>query len=138
MMPVLRNKKPCQLGRRLVKQGPRKSVSSADCDKYAKRSNINILQVNMAGLQNKTTELKKVLHDNNIHIALLQETILPDKEISLPKDYTSYKCECHNCQGIMTLIRTDTQATVINVPIEDIDIQEITLWTTNQIGKAAS
>ena len=131
-MPVLRNKKPCQLGRRLVKQGPRKSVSSADCDKYAKRSNINILQVNMAGLQNKTTELKKVLHDNNIHIALLQETILPDKEISLPKDYTSYKCECHNCQGIMTLIRTDTQATVINVPIEDIDIQEITLWTTNQ------
>ena len=48
--------------------------------------------------------------------------MLPEKEISLSKDYTP-----HNCEGIMTPIRTDIQATVSNVAIQDIDIQESTL-----------
>ena len=85
----------------------------------------------MSGLQNKTTELEKVLH-KNIHIAHLQETILQDKEIPLLKDCIPYKSECHNCQEIMTLIRINTQATVSKVPIYDIDIPETTVWTTNQ------
>ena len=85
----------------------------------------------MSGLQHKITELSKILHDNKVHIALLQETILPDKDISIPKNYAAYKCNCQNCQGIMTLIHTDVQATVKNTPIADIDIQEIDVWLEN-------
>ena len=134
-MPVQANENICQIGCSLAtgKQEPRTSVQTpADCDKSTKRSTINIFQANMSGLQNKTTELTKVLHDNQVHIALLQETILPDREISIPKEFVSYKCECDNCQGIMTLIRTDVQATVRNTPIEDVDIQEIEVWMGNE------
>ena len=31
-----------------------------------------------------TTELNKVLHNKEIHIAVLLETILPEKEFSMP------------------------------------------------------
>ena len=127
-MTVLTNNQPCQIGRRLAKQGPRAPVhTSAGHDKYAKRNTLKILQVNIAGLQNKSTELNKILHDKEIEIALLQETILPDFEISIPTGYTAYKCECDNSQGLMTLIRNDIWATVKNIPVEDIDIQETTL-----------
>ena len=129
-MTVQTNKQTSQIGCRLDKQEPRIPVHpSAGCDKLAKRRTLKIIQVNMSGLQNKTTELTKVLHDNEIDIALLQETILPERDISIPKGYSPYKCDCLNCQGLMTLIRTDIQATVKNNPVEDIDIQEITLWT---------
>ena len=132
-MTVLTNNQSCQIGRRLAKQGPRAPVhTSAGHDKYAKRNTLKILQMNMSGLQNKTTELNKVLHDKEIHIAVLQETILPEKEFSMPHGYTSYKCQCEKCQGLMTLIRTDVQAIVKNSPIEDTDIQEITLWSGNE------
>ena len=129
-MKVHTNKQASQIGCRLDKQEPRIPVQpSAGYDKFAKRKTLKIIQVNMQGLQNKTTELSKILHDNEIDIALLQETILPERDISLPKGYFPYKCSCENCQGIMTLIRTDVQATVKNNPIEDIDIQEITIWS---------
>ena len=133
-MPVRKIRKPYQLGRRLGKQGPRTpDQASAGCEKYTRSANtFNIIQANMSGLQNKTTELNKLLHDQDIHIALLQETLLPDKEISVPQNFTPYKCECEKCQGIMTLIRTDIQATVKHSPIEDIDIQEITVWFGNE------
>ena len=127
------NNQTIQIGCSLDKQEPRTPVlSSAGYDKFAKRRSLKILQVNMSGLQNKTTELTKVLHDNEIDIALLQETILPERDISIPKGYTPYKCDCQNCQGLMTLIRTEIQATVKNNPIEDIDIQEITLWSGSE------
>ena len=97
---------------RHVEQGSRTPVqASAGCDKFAKMATLNILQLNIAGLQNKTTELEKLLHDSGIHVVLLQETILPSREISTPAGYTTYSCKCGNCQGIMTLIRTDIYGT---------------------------
>merc|ERR1711911_287680 len=114
-MKVHTNKQASQIGCRLDKQEPRIPVHpSAGYDKFAKRKSLKIIQVNMQGLQNKTTELSKVLHDNEIDIALLQETILPERDISLPKGYFPYKRSCENCQGLMTLIRTEIQATVKN------------------------
>ena len=80
-MPVRKIRKPYQLGRRLGKQGPRTpDQASAGCEKYVRSATtFNIIQANMSGLQNKTTELNKLLHDQDIHIALLQETLLPDR-----------------------------------------------------------
>ena len=69
----------------------------------------------------------KMLDDYNIHVALLQETLLPKHNINTP-GYTPTKCECTNCQGIMTLVRNDVQAEVKNTPIEDIDVQKIDVW----------
>ena len=131
-MPVTPNKDSCELGCRLAKQGPRTTSFSpgARCEKYAKETTLNILQVNISGLQNKTAELCKMLQDYKIHLALIQETILPKREISV-SGYTQYKCNCTKCQGIMTLVRNDVQATVSNSPSDDIDRQEVTLWTKN-------
>ena len=90
-------------------------------------SQLNVLQINIEGLQHKTTELFKMLHDNDVHIVILQETILPRNEVSTP-GYTPTKCECTNCRGIMTLVRNDVQAEVKNSPAGDIDIQQIKVW----------
>ena len=107
-MTVKSNSKEFHIGRHVDKQGPRMPVrSSAGCDKYTKKSTLNILQLNIEGLQHKTLELEKRLYDKHIHVVLLQETLLPSEEISLPKGFTSYPCECYNCRGIMTLIRSD-------------------------------
>ena len=56
-MPVQKYRKPCQLGCRLDKQGPRMPVQhSAGCEKFAKSAptptpTINIIQANMSRLQ---------------------------------------------------------------------------------------
>ena len=69
-----------ELGCRLGEKGPRSGVlSPAPCEKYAKEE-LNILQLNINGLQNKKIELVKLLQDKEVHIALLQETILPQKK----------------------------------------------------------
>ena len=87
----LRNELGCRLG----EKGPRSGVlSPAPCEKYAKEE-LNILQLNINGLQNKKIELVKLLQDKEVHIALLQETILPKKktEITIP-GYTKEPCTC--------------------------------------------
>ena len=120
-----------ELGCSLV-TSPREELSPpAPRDKYA-RWDFNILQINIAGLQCKEVELKKMLSDKNISIALIQETILP-KDMPLTfTGYTVYKCSCSiKCQGIMTLIRNDIQAVVENIPAGDLDIQKVTAWINN-------
>ena len=86
-----------ELGCRLGEKGPRSGVlSPAPCEKYAKEE-LNILQLNINGLQNKKIELVKLLQDQEVYIALLQETILPKKkkktEITIP-GYTKEPCTC--------------------------------------------
>ena len=97
----------------------------------------NILQVNVCGLQPRSTELTKMLSDNNIHIALIQETILPRHRNITVSGYTKYPCQCQNsCQGIMTLVRNDTEAKVTNLETSsDVDIQKIITWDQNKKKK---
>ena len=129
-MTVHRNTVSYELGRHL-EQGPREELSPpAPRDKLA-RWDFNVLQVNLSGFQNKQVELMKMLKDNNINIALIQETILPDKMTIVATGYTAYKCNCNKCQGIMTLVRNDTQAVVENTPSGDVDIQKVTTWINN-------
>ena len=130
-MTVHQTKVTYELGCSLV-TSPREELSPpAPRDKFA-RWDFNILQVNTAGFNSSQTELMKLLHDKKVNIALIQETILPKdtKSVTTP-GYTAYRCECNNCQGIMTLIRNDTQAEVENMPTGDIDIQKITAWINN-------
>ena len=98
-MPVQNNVKRYELGRRLGKQGPRmRDQSPAPCEKSArgKHNCTNLLQINVSGLQHKVLELKKILKDHNVQIAVLQETILPKREIKI-SGYTQYKCNCGKC-----------------------------------------
>ena len=67
-----------EIGRRLEKKDPRLGLQpSAPCDKYARWDYINIFQINTDGIQGKKEELKKALIDNDVRIALIQETQLP-------------------------------------------------------------
>ena len=144
-MPAHTNTIKCQIGRSLAKQGPRKqlktpavcekiargrgqSTSPADRDKLTAKGTLNILQLNVQGLQRKTSEVKQILDTYKIDVALLQETILPAKEEVNVSGYTKFKCKCKKCQGIMTLIRNDVEATVTNQTKGDIDHQVIQVW----------
>ena len=108
-MPAHNTHKVSQIGRSLAKQGPREQLktpavrdkiargrgqltSPAVRDKYAKGT-LNILQLNVQGLQRKTTEVKEMLDTYEIHVALLQETILPSKEEVNVSGYTKFKCK---------------------------------------------
>ena len=130
-MTVLQSKLVYEPGRRLGYQGPRSSthVGPVHCDKFTRTTltDLNILQLNVDGLQHKSTELNKVLSDNNVHIALLQETVLPKHNVSTP-GYTQVLCECQKCRGVMTLIRKDVQAETTNAPVGDVDVQKTNVW----------
>jgi hypothetical protein len=69
-----------------------------------------------------------MLQKHDIHVAILLETLLPNKNVNIT-GYTQYKYNCSKCQGVMTLIHNDTQAEVKNNKnYADIDIQDIILW----------
>ena len=127
-----------ELGCRLGEKGPHSGVQSpAPCEKYAKEE-LNILQLNINGLQNKKIELVKLLQDQEVLIALLQETILQKKntEITIP-GYTKEPCTCKktlgtNCQGIMTFIRNDITGKTENLTKNYIDWQKTTIWTKSR------
>ena len=132
-MTVIQSKLSYELGRPLGYQGPRRVIPPTPCDKSARWNHFNIIQINISGLQHKVNELMTLLHEKDARIALIQETILPEKPTNFTTTgYTQHKCECTKCQGIMTLIRDDTQAEVENHPIGDIDMQKVTTWIGKQ------
>ena len=68
-----------ELGCRLGYKDPRREFQpSTSCDKFARWEHLNVFQFNIAGIQSKKEELGKALIDNDVHIALIQETILPN------------------------------------------------------------
>ncbi|GFS05253.1 hypothetical protein ElyMa_002933300 [Elysia marginata] len=68
-------------------------------DKKARIKDINILQLNIGGITMKKTELAKILHENKIHVALLQETLHSTTDLHIT-GYTSYACGCTSCRSI--------------------------------------
>jgi hypothetical protein len=104
-------------------------TQAASCDKST-TGDINLLQANISGIQNRAEELLRMLNQHNIHIALIQETIPPKKEVNI-SGYTQHRCQCKKCQGIMTLVRNNVQAEVTNTSEDQdksIDTQKITYW----------
>ena len=72
-MTVVQSKLVYEPGRRLGYQGPRKVPHSpTPCEKSARWDKLNILQINIAGLQNKSDELLKLLKENDVQVALIQ------------------------------------------------------------------
>ena len=140
-MTWIQTKLSYELGCRLGYQGPRKNYQPGSCEKSARVNQLNILQINISGFTTKSVELMKLLNDENIHVALIEETILPndlknpgvkDKSHRLSTTgYTPYPCKCSKCQGILTLIRNDIQAEVDYKPAGDVDHQVINVWKGN-------
>ena len=123
---------PYELGRRLGYQDLFKVYPPAPCD-MRRWDHFNILQVNISGLQHKVDELLTLLQEQDVRIALIQETILPKKPTDIrTTGYTQFKCECTKCQGVMTLIHNDTHAEIENHTVDDIDMQKVTRWIEKQ------
>ena len=137
---MVNKRKSYELRRRLGHQGLRQPVSyqAGLCEKLAtgkttfrnsprkrwnKRKNtprdtkiLNILQLNIDGMSYKSgkkEQLAKILNDENIHIALIQESQHKALNPHIT-GYTTYACECQNCQGVITYVRNDTTADVVN------------------------
>ena len=79
-----------ELGCHLVK-GPREELPPPAPREKLARWDFNILQINLAGYKNRAVELKKMLNDENINVALLQETILPQQRPISITGYTAYR-----------------------------------------------
>ena len=56
-MTVIQSKLSYELGRCLGYQGPRKVNPPIPCDKSARWNHVNIIQINISGLQHKVNEL---------------------------------------------------------------------------------
>ena len=56
--------------------------------------NLNVLQWNCAGVRSKTAQLNKLLYDEKVSVAMIQESNLPDKvNWTVPKGYTCIRKE---------------------------------------------
>ena len=108
-MMLIQTKLPYQLGCRLAK-GPRQDTSRVSGDKFStgktnvkekkcSKGSLNLLQWNAEGLgTGKTLELRKLLKDKKINIALIQETKLRNKLPPSFPGYDIYQCSCkHAC-----------------------------------------
>ena len=139
-MKLQQTKLSYQIGGRLGYQAPRKDCRRpGSCDKSAKGdTKFKILQLNIAGYTTKNVELFKVLNDEHIDVALIEETILPNEfkgdrgRTLTTTGYTSYQCKCARCQGILTLIRSDLTAEVEYRPAGDVDHQVMNVWKGNE------
>lgn len=76
--------------------------------KVDSKHSLNILQLNINGIQNKTTELQHILTEHNIHIALIQETNLnSNKPSPMFHDYTTLRQNTTpSAHSILTLVHT--------------------------------
>ena len=99
-------------------------------------SSLNILQLNIDGMSiksGKKEQLAKILHDNNIQVALVQETQHRSNNPHI-SGYTTYACECKDCQGIITYIRNNTTADVqdTTTTASATHVHKTTVWEDNK------
>ena len=106
-MPFIQTKIRYELGCQLGYQGPRQNANSVGKSRnsgdksatghhtkhsHSLKDSLNMLQWNAEGLgTSKTLELKKLLKDRKIHIALIQETKLKSKQPPSFPGYDIYK-----------------------------------------------
>ena len=98
--------------------------------KPARIVDFKVLQFNTGGsIKNRKSELTNFLHVNQIHIALLQETLHNKNTSHKITGYTAYSCDCTGCRGVMTYIRNDVVAECQHLKQEDnTDVQKTTAW----------
>ena len=88
----------------------------------------NILQVNVAGIKHKRTELQKLFHDHNVHVAMLQETQHQRCKNTI-SGYVAHACSCNSCRGIITYVRKDLQCNTTKHTVDSPnDILSSTVW----------
>ena len=80
-------------------------------EKSKRNMSFNVLQANVAGINKKRTELQKMFHEHNIHIAMLQETQHKSCNYNI-SGYIPHTCSCNSCRGIITYVRKDLQCDV--------------------------
>ena len=90
---------------------------------------LTITHFNICGIATKKDEFKTFLHENKVHVALLQETQhVAETNINIT-GYTPYPCDCKNCQGSITYIRNDITGKVTNInTCQPTIIQKAEIW----------
>ena len=80
-------------------------------EKSKRNMSFNVLQANVAGINKKRTEIQKMFHEHNIHVAMLQETQHKSCNYNI-SGYIAHTCSCNSCRGIITYVRKDLQCDV--------------------------
>ena len=110
----------------------KKTIPQQDEAERKKLEDFKIIQGNVAGLSTKKNEYAKLMHDNQVHLALLQETLHRNTNIHIT-GYTAYACKCTNCRGIITYVRNDVTCEVTDQSSihQPTDIHQVTAWYGN-------
>ena len=111
----------------------KKKKATPQQDKERKKlEDFKVIQANVAGIGTKKKEYEKLMHDNQVHLALLQETMHRNTNIHIT-GYTAYACKCNNCRGIITYVRNDVTCEVkdLSSASQPTDIHQITAWYGN-------
>ena len=91
----------------------KKKAPSQPVKERKKLDDFKILQANVAGIGTKKLDYQKLMHDNQVHVALFQETLHRNTNIHVT-GYTAYPCKCRNCRGIITYVRNDVNFMVMH------------------------
>ena len=101
------------LKKKNVKKQKKFKVKKTTPQEQTKKDNptFNIFQANVSGLNKKRVDLQKLFHEQNVHVALLQETQHQSCNTNI-SGFTPYTCKCGDCRGIVTYVRNDLQCDI--------------------------
>ena len=94
------------------------------------QSSLNILQINISGIDRKKTELAQIFSEKNVHVALVQESKHQNADLHISNySYTACDHTKENCQGVVTYIRNDITGSVEKLESSrPADFHKITIW----------
>ena len=99
-------------------------------DQQSQPNCLNILQINVSGIDNKKIELANMFSEKNVHVALVQESQHQNADPHI-SGYTYTACDHprEDCRGVITYIRNDVTGSVeISESSRPTDIHKITIW----------
>ena len=111
----------------------KKKKATPQQDKERKKlEDFKIIKANVAGLGTKKKDYENLMHENQVYLAFLQETLHRNTNIHIT-GYTAYACKCTNCRGIITYVRNDVTSEVkdLSSSSHPTDIHQITAWYGN-------
>ena len=76
---------------------------------------LNVLQLNVCGLRNKVLEVTKLMLEQNVDVALIQEARLGKQPCPNIGGFSRYVCSCRRCSGLVTFVRNNLTAQFIPV-----------------------
>ena len=104
-----------------------------DAQKPGRTKPFTIMHWNAESVMNKKTELEHILHEENINICCIQETHLQSNKYFKVRGYQCFRSDRRDRSkgGVLTLVRSNINACLIDTHMEDSEYQVMEIKTDN-------